>query len=106
MEAGRELDALVAEDVMRLRVCRDYGFRGNHVVVNDLGIVIAEIARYSTDIAAAWQIVEYFYRAGWGAGAEMDGHTGCRAFVGQFTAEADTAPFAICLAALLAVRAL
>lgn len=93
MNAGRELDALVASKVMRLKGEGDF---------NPPAWVIPE---YSTDIAAAWTIIEHFYQAGWGAGASMDGHTGCEASVGQFTARADTPMEAICLAALKAVGA-
>lgn len=116
MEAGRTLDALVGRKVMGLDPSivdgdmqvftwrRHFLMAGDYFFITDEGT--DELPHYSTDIAAAWTIIEYFYKAGWGAGAEMDGHTGCRASVGQFTSEADTAPHAICLAALKAVGAL
>lgn len=64
---------------------------------------------YSTDIAAAWEVVEEvwvdarfnleWHRGTWVAG-EYDHHEG----VFVYEAEADTAPLAICRAALKAVR--
>jgi hypothetical protein len=118
MDAGREMDAWCAEKVMgwTKRISADHS-NSPIKTLREMGVIYAwkdnkrkerglDVPPFSTDIAAAWQVIEHFYRAGWGAGAEMDGHTGCRAFVGQFTAEADTAPHAICLAALKAVLAL
>lgn len=79
MEAGRELDALVAEKVMGgkthgetsepCRLCRGLGFShpaepceacqhtGTVPVIYEL--------RYSTDIAAAWEVVERLEQDGW-----------------------------------------
>ena len=64
------------------------------------------LAHYSTDIAAAWQVVEkcaqygvwtvWETHDGWNAGQMMDHHCVSEAM-------ADTAPHAICLAALKAV---
>ncbi len=70
MEAGRELDALVAEKVMgwSKRVSADHSnspikqLRAFGIIYawkdsngNDKGL---DVPRYSTDIAAAWQVVE------------------------------------------------
>ena len=49
LEAGRELDARVAEKVM--------GQGSGYPLPNDFHY-IAEIPYYSTDIAAAWEVVE------------------------------------------------
>ena len=105
MRAGRELDALVAEKVMGLA------------------------APYSTDIAAAWLVVEHMharldpaaqgahqlltlmcvghYRDCWAASFDFeltdDWHEADRIGAYPFAARAETAPLAICLAALRTV---
>src|SRR5690606_4737413 len=62
MEAGRDLDALVAEKVLGLRVYRDSGnvFLGSPDSHPDTW----GLPPYSTDIAAAWQVIEYFRQEG------------------------------------------
>jgi hypothetical protein len=52
MPAGREMDALIAEKVMKLKMEGSH-----HYWMNGAGAV-ASIPRYSTDIAAAWDVVE------------------------------------------------
>ena len=66
---------------------------------------------YSTDIAAAWEVVEKLKADGFSLMAEWDDHDGMWYFgfsnASSYKAgEADTAPHAICLAALKAVGAL
>jgi hypothetical protein len=115
IDAGRELDAMVAEKVMELRVFRDCGFQGNHVIVDGGEIIIGEVPRYSEDIAAAWQVVEKIETHGWYVGVGwcngkygpekrgwcyIGGHGDDGAHVGG--ANAATAPHAICLAGLKA----
>lgn len=103
MEAGRELDALVAEQVMGLRYVQ-----GPHPT----------IPRYSTDIAAAWHVVDkmgwsycYFELGHQPFDAFSDGEGGdypvssywyCSAEQ-EYRAEGASPPHAICLAALKAV---
>lgn len=127
MKAGRELDGLVAEHVMGLP--RPDGplppYTGNEVVIEPfdyMGWVVQssgydagdelEIVphRYSTDIAAAWQVVEATDPAcEWSvtktAGDEY--HCEIRGVLSGCTthaeAYADTAPLSICLAALQAL---
>lgn len=147
MVAGRELDALVAEKVFgQPRECRligvgtaddptrlepingvwrcrteneDYWERwspdGADRVVNDLGV-----AAYSTDIAAAWEVVEKLKADGWdihidsiGFNNDIEGEW--RTFfsldnkggdqVAWVFEDGDTAPHAIALAALKACAA-
>jgi hypothetical protein len=105
MEAGRELDALVAVEVM--------GWHNDHEVpyydwVQESNEVIHISKRWSpsSDIGAAWEVVEKMIANGWwntdigfGSGIVVsfdDGST-------THQAKADTAPLAICRAALLAV---
>lgn len=60
MEAGRELDALVAEKVMGLSFYQDEDDPTLLVVENKIGneIRVGELPNFSTDIAAAWDVVE------------------------------------------------
>ncbi len=102
MKPGRELDSLVAEKVMGYTT---YGqFR-------DKDGVRVMIDRYSTDIAAAWEVAEKMTSLFW----EMNLDTGSksnttkvefyRTFDQTFhVVVANTAPEAICKAALLALE--
>ena len=59
MKPGRELDALVAGRVMGWRPPRfdDFGDIGRSIVESE-GRDLFEPPRYSTDISAAWEVVE------------------------------------------------
>ncbi len=124
-EPGRELDALVAEKVIGLQVYqateddmiftleREFVQAGDYCydVENHMTRLVPS---YSTDIAAAWQVVEHF-----GSDCRVDltkyaGDHGYHCFISRYTyddehylgdCEAPTAPHAICLAALAAVGA-
>jgi hypothetical protein len=111
MEAGHELDALVAEKVMGYTVL-DGDCAGTCVrTVNATTSQQIMLPPYSTDIAAAWQVVEKLTppvncQTGTIGECELlisDKYYQVR-FEGQphFTG-ADTMPLAICLAALKAV---
>jgi hypothetical protein len=106
MQPGRELDALVAERVMGWT---DFWRRGEHIlygyppVERSMGIDAERhpVPHYSTDITAAWELVEKFRLTvtpwstqGWIATVEPG--------EGWYS-PADTAPHAICLAALFIV---
>lgn len=131
--AGRELDALIAEKVMgwkRIPVPPDANghFAGEALMQTDpppnfrwnpLGKIPFDtwVPHFSTDIAAAWQVVEKLVAEGYCPALLYDdeGHWGLF-FDGVSQAEAqpesyvvfttpawaDTAPLAICLAALKA----
>lgn len=119
MNAGRELDALVADNVMGELCNCDGGSRENRA--NPYGIPSfcplhgiqpnGSLRHYSTDIRAAWLVVERMQRDGnmvsVNASSE-DGLWWCciYPFTGAFTeTEAvESAPLAICLAALDAVK--
>jgi hypothetical protein len=101
MNAGRELDALVAEKVMGA----DVVVRDGRAYIN--GNPYDRLPNYSTDIAHAWQIVERM--ADWRVVIE-------RVPSGEWevmfdtrrvfeNVKADTLPLAICRAALAAVGA-
>lgn len=106
MKPGRYLDAMVAEKVMGWR--HDPGtYEGSRYLLDPAGARSA-IPNYSTDIAAAWEVVEKLK----GATAHFQlqsipGGWSTRIFrvpAGLSNEEiADTAPMAICLAALKAV---
>jgi hypothetical protein len=127
MEAGSELDALVAEKVMEWNGTHDvqyvdldtwYSWCKNCGKLGEDGEIghwepgmdqpkgCAVPPRYSTDITAAWEVVEKMPRL------ELIKYPGGHFFAGtgyadedgwEFEAEAPTAPLAICRAALKAV---
>lgn len=129
---GRELDALVAEKVMNIHqevptreVSKTLGvFRGvEHPLAmwrDDRGYWFLDgLPYYSTKIAAAWEVVEELHECGYwlqlrspfGTGEANDGYwagftphlmTGWNGWLGNWI-QAQTAPIAICRAALLAV---
>jgi hypothetical protein len=141
MKPGRELDALVAEKVMgwsrkTITVAKQYHgqnewdppqtvswgsdaiVQGNKVYTfdrDDQPTNAEEMPKYSTDIAAAWEVAEKLHKDSWRLelvtsellGPDMGGASArfaCKAAVrGHVTEHADTAPHAICLAALKAV---
>lgn len=120
LSAGRELDALVAVHIMGWQPDNIYGARGQLAgqwIYTPEGN-ISDIPHYSTDIAAAWQVVEKlrersFYSSytdlsldtgkGWYSWHFHD-HRPLSAYSSDATAS--TVPLAICLAALKAVGAI
>ncbi len=120
MDAGREMDALIAEKVMGIELPK-WIFQEHGLTTKTSREVVPD---YSTDIAAAWQVVEkmrsngYFYEV---TENIEDPSIYCAMFVDRSTsyydtyesgwsneqwAAASTAPHVICLAALKAVGAL
>lgn len=108
---SRELDAWVAEKVMGKQVRNYWVIDGFH---ND-GRPHSQcpVEHYSSDIAAAWEVVEKLtdqskphfelskgYEGWWHVGFDLD-----RPFK-RVIAKADTAPLAICLAALKSIGAI
>lgn len=96
---SREIDALVAEHVMGLPVTSEGKIRGYH-----LGLGEGEPKRYSTNIADAWEVVEwmkmYEPNITW---SDSDHMWICHfdKYV-DFVISNESAPMAICLAALKA----
>lgn len=112
MTPGRELDALVAEKVMGWtklegRWARIFpGVEGDTICANLDG----SIPSYSTDIAAAWQVVvEKFvndgFRIHYDINYGVERRTGWSVVINGIVYHefSNTAPLAICLAALKAV---
>lgn len=120
IKPGRELDALVAEKIFGITLVDT--FTGERRPITAMEVMARENARntiphYSTDIAAAWEVVErlttgndrWFYDCLW-----RDPNSGKWRF-GNFDADGsfslleremvETAPHSICLAALKAVGA-
>lgn len=119
MKPGRELDALVAQHVMKCKVSKilDYGVQGDYRYRCDCNgpspignpphagySFDNDILEYSSDIAAAWQVVEKL-----GLAVAPDDEGGWVSAPGSYyldTAKAVNAPtatVAICLAALKVV---
>jgi len=121
MPAGREMDALIAEKVMGLRVHIkperqkvDLGFYRRKIEYRTINWVYAGgylLRSYSTDISAAWDVVEklktIYHMSIWTDYYEDRNNYGCRFQLrggGQssYPVISDAAPLAICRAALLA----
>lgn len=95
MEAASKIDALIAEKVMNLPPCSVTPGDGHRCVGNP--------PAYSTDIAAAWEVAEKA-RAIKLENREPDGLKGWRCSYNGFLGVGDTAPLAICQAALKATE--
>jgi hypothetical protein len=112
LKAGRELDALVAEKVMGVGV-EWWNGEPLYVVTQDGHISSHHLAEYSTDIAAAWEVAEKLRADGLEISVHNswpynDGRRWCCDIMahGKWdNAKAETAPLAICLAALKAIVA-
>lgn len=125
MKAGRELDALLAEKIFGCKVDREKRFYEVTMFCGCPGRQhdsdsdrVEGIPWYSTDIAAAWQVVDhvrYSVRNGrfvvrapegpapayWSAGYEdTSSEPGYGDSIHHWLVEGETAPHAICLAAL------
>jgi hypothetical protein len=107
MRAGRELDALVAEKVMGWKWIGPDEFNDNRHLTLGGQKVQARIPDYSTDIAAAWDVVEKmrptFNLVLECVSLEYNCHVARPGHLDEkVNVRADTAPLAICLAALKA----
>lgn len=111
MEAGRKLDELVEQSIFGL--VRGYRHDGSRCWKDERGIPVQSEAKpYSTDISAAWQVVEKMKEEGHLLLLELlgsvsgDWHAefgkGYFPYVLDGQTKAKSAPEAICKAALLA----
>lgn len=112
MNPGRELDALIAEKVLGHELGR-FG-HGDAIEIITYGPHFIPIPRYSTSIEAAWEVVEKLDLFGC---KDLPGYGPIWYVLGKNTAgwviadtrdmgwsvEGDTAPHAICVAALKAI---
>jgi Phage ABA sandwich domain len=99
----REIDRLVAEKVMGLKI-DDYYF-----VLDEKGLREGELLNYSTNIEDAWRVVERFDKTDFRVIRNYSGNYSAglmywnKDTMVKFEAKAETAPLAICLAALKSV---
>lgn len=110
LEAGPKLDALVAEKVMGWEVGPHTAdplvarFKFRWKLPNDAGYGDEPPPEYSTDIAAAWEVVEKLCASGDFCLLTPLGFGGngwaCKMMDDDYNATALTAPLAICRAAL------
>ncbi|GAB7057397.1 hypothetical protein JCM16163A_41460 [Paenibacillus sp. YK5] len=110
MPSGRELDVLVAEKVMR-GTAHTYVF--NNKTINGMmvpienGTRISRIPHYSTDISAAWEVVEKMKRNDWVFVINSISEEWTALFyldrIHEHEVTCNSAPEAICKAALLAI---
>lgn len=113
-QAGRELDARVAREVMGFKLGDEPVGDEIHEVYrapNGRGYYHYQIPPYSTSIAAAWEVVEKLHQLGLVVEVSMDNGTGryCEVWsidTDRHRVETETTiPHVICLAALKAVQA-
>lgn len=112
MKPGRELDALIAEKIMGLyrEPSSKYGspqMYSNRDPKTGLCTILGSLEHYSTDIASAWKVLEKIttaYGEIWIGRSETEttSHYECYIHFQEctFKAQAETAPHAICLAAI------
>ena len=119
-KAGRELDALVAERVMGYRAPKNGWFKDiPHRVAEERGDdylrPVDFLSKYSTDIIAAWEVMENLYKRDFACKVFIGWKSGERFQKEDWVAEvtdnndkylgvATSAPHAICLAALQTVE--
>jgi hypothetical protein len=112
-QAGRELDARIAVEVMGWRDCDPHEVDAFGELVGwgrNKGAGKHHIPAYSTDIAAAWEVVEKLgqtrtvkvWKCHDGYICDLTPHDG-PVFAGFVQVGAETAPLAICRAALIAI---
>lgn len=105
MQVGEELDALVAEKVFNRLITWNRAFQYLTEEERESNIkAFVTIPEYSTNIVAAWEVVEKIktkFIEIWYDGKKWVCEIGVHDHI---TATAETAPHAICLAALLALE--
>lgn len=121
MNPGRDLDALIAHQIFDLPVHRTGGdwTIGPRELYDDHGSmeVLNSLPEYSTDIAAAWDIVEKLghFGSSFSLLEEHCGEFGQEGFVAKFRTHdgdwskvgySESAPHAICLAALNLIKSI
>lgn len=110
IKPGRELDALVASKVMDLEIGKtNFLIIGTRPKGSNLGYSTNGIKPYSTDIAAAWEVLEKVFPKEVCVFKSYDSWFVAKSSQSRFPdgtidyiASGDTAPHAICLAALKA----
>lgn len=113
LKPGRELDVRIATEVMGLQ---DVELRDHGMAVPDFSYLVEEtgyfrdVPFYSTDIAAAWKVIEELSRKGWHIGLSTATGTGwyvtLKSDEARIVEFSESAPHAICLAARKAMGVL
>lgn len=104
MKPGRELDAVIHEKVFGRTVRWERIINRVEPCLDDVGY-LAPCPAYSTSIARAWEVFQMSRFDGWYIGREASGKWKvCIPCWDTTFSHAETAPHAICLAALKAVR--
>lgn len=120
---NRELNILIAEKVMgwKYRTTRNpFDYSGKDKTIYDVVDVkrvgvyteTRSLPEFSTDITAAWQVIEKMKKSGWHISIQLTGRDWDVWYAGKGISQDDTrtwdgsAPKAICLATLKAVRIL
>jgi hypothetical protein len=107
MEAGREMDSEIAVLIFGKEVSRQLSANGKYHQEDVDGSNRIELPHYSTDIAAAWQVVNKFLKdrievqVHYLFEGECDNGIDWTCLIGEAMAEAETAELAISRAALL-----
>ena len=108
MKPGRELDLLIAEKIMGLEIADSLvdeleDYYPTYKVTDDEDWSELPVPKYSTDIAAAWKVVEKMKNNHWPFYlANYDNKWSCQFAKDSSHAISDQVPHAICLAALKA----
>ena len=110
MDAGRALDALVATKVMGWEPSIVGNYPWQQIPPGDDRFIVRLVPHYSTDIAAAWTVVDAMpFTTGQFGVTRTASDEYCAEYMGILSQDeryvqvyAETAPLAICLAALTA----
>jgi len=118
MRPGREMDKMIAEIVFGAEVevvnqrhgwgvdLKSKDNSCNDPIMSDFGVEDYVLKNYSTDIKAAWNIVEKLGKNGtqWRFSNKVFANAYWWAYTEDATAQGDTLPHAICLTALKHIR--
>jgi hypothetical protein len=115
MPAGFQLDSLIAVSVLGMELVKNDGDAGGEFWIGYFGLTLGQMPKrdlpqFSTDISAAWDVIEHLKTTGYNARIEVHSNV-CECIIwsqsmtehGPFprTARANTAPLAICRALYL-----
>lgn len=103
MPAGREMDAEIIEKVFGRILIKPRSEALKYPHTDWGSTTVNEIPHFSTDIADAWEVVDKVPNPSQFFDCEKFEGKWTASFGGQYVVAADTAPLAICRAALLAV---
>ena len=104
MEPGRELDALVADKVIGMDLVEDTQLQLPRYYLPEYDRTIhRDVPLYSSDISAAWEVLEYMQDSGWSWDMKMNNLAKeVEVRIGRGQAVSKSVPEAICKSALIA----